>query len=214
MTTSIFPSLKQSGVVSDLSENFAFPPYSLKWRRDQLLVTFSGNSSHVHLPSLNSEEQLVNCLKHSTVNLVNIDSKLGVSTLKFWANACDKANKPIFVRPFNKHESLTIGDDTLVLWERTVNIFLALIFLSLLSPLIGVIVLLMLLKSPTSIFKYEWCIGKKGKLFRLVNFDDNLEQNLPMLSLGMTKLRLHRLPELFNILRGETSLFNPRHSKI
>ncbi|MEB3147941.1 MAG: heterocyst development glycosyltransferase HepC [Sphaerospermopsis sp.] len=212
MTTSIFPSLKQSAVVSDLSENFTCSSYSLKWRRDQLLVTFSGHSSQVHLPSLNNEEQLVNCLKHSTVNLVSIDSKLGRTTLKFWANACEKANKPIFVRPVNKN--YRIADDILELWERTINIFVALIFLSLFSPLIGFLVLLMLWKSPGSIFNYEWCIGKKGKLFRLVNFDHNLQQNIPILSLGMTKLRLHRLPELFNILRGEASLFNSKYCKL
>jgi len=212
MTTSIFPSLQQSGVLSDLSENFAFPSYSLKWRRDQLLVTSSRNSSPIHLPSLNNEQQLINCLKHSTVNLVTIDSKLGNSTLKFWANACEKANKPIFIRPVNKN--YRIADDILELWERTINIFVALIFLSLFSPLIGFLVLLMLWKSPGSIFNYEWCIGKKGKLFRLVNFDHNLQQNIPILSLGMTKLRLHRLPELFNILRGEASLFNSKYCKL
>lgn len=214
MTTSIFPSLQPSSVVSDLSENFAFPSYSLKWRRNQLLVTSSRNYSQIHLPSLNNEQQLINCLKHSTVNLVTIDSKLGTPTLKFWANACEKANKPIYIRPVNKNQPLTIGEDILGILERTINIFLALFFLSLFSPLIGVIVLLMLLKSPESIFKYEWCTGKKGKLFRLVNFNHNLQQNLPISSLGMRKLRLYRLPELFNILRGETSLFNSKHSKL
>ena len=125
-----------------------------------------------------------------------------------------EANKPIFIRPVNKNQTLTIGDDILGILERTINIFLALFFLSLFSPLIGFIVLLMLLKSPGSIFKYEWCIGKKGKLFRLVNFDHNLQKNLPISSLGMRNLRLHRLPELFNILRGETSLFSSQYSKL
>ncbi len=62
-----------------------------------LLVKQLGRVKQPYLPALDSKRSLVKCLQHSPVSLVSIDPKLGEALLRFWADACQEAQKPIFL---------------------------------------------------------------------------------------------------------------------
>ncbi|MDB9484428.1 sugar transferase, partial [Dolichospermum circinale CS-537/05] len=97
MPTSVISNLNNNSIIPQHSENISSLSCTLKWRRGQLLVKSSGKLPHPYLASLENQQSLIECLKHSPVTLVSIDPKIGDSLLRLWADACQKANKPIFM---------------------------------------------------------------------------------------------------------------------
>lgn len=74
----------------------------LKWRQGQLWVSKAKQLGMPYLPSLENEQWFLDCLKHSPVERVCIDPELGEAGIKLWADACEQANKPVFLQvPFN-----------------------------------------------------------------------------------------------------------------
>lgn len=188
-------------------------PCQLQWRQGQLLVKLSQDVKHLYLPSLESQQWLVQCLKHSPVEMVCIDTNLGAVTLKHWANACKQAKKPLFLRgtvpqKWNRKSSKLSGYIKLIDW------FAALLLLMVLSPImLAVVILQMYVYSPKTIFSREWCVGARGKLFQSLRFrTTEVEHNSRTSPLGhwISKYNIHKLPQLFNILRGEMSLLGQR----
>jgi lipopolysaccharide/colanic/teichoic acid biosynthesis glycosyltransferase len=208
------------------------PHCTLKWRQGQLLVNLEQQPLQRHLPSLNSEQWLVKCLKHSPVRLVRIDPAVGKVSLKLWAEACEQANKPIFLRLPTTHAlSSKRCPKSWWLLKRLVDWSAAALLLLVLSPVMLGIVCLMRVYSPGPILLRQWCVGERGKLFRLLKFRTMVmnaqtldrevmgnqkslqksEANTSITPLGrwMRKYSLDRLPGLFNILQGEMSLVGP-----
>ena len=188
-------------------------PCQLQWRQGQLLVKLSQDVKQLYLPSLENQQWLVQCLKHSPVEMVCIDTNLGAVTLKRWANACKQAKKPVFLRgtvpqKWNRKSSKVSGYTKLIDW------FAALLLLMALSPImLTVVILQMYAYSPKSIFSREWCVGAQGKLFESIQFrTTEVEHNSRTTPLGhwISKYNIHKLPQLFNILRGEMSLLGQR----
>lgn len=204
---------------------------TLKWRQGQLLVSLEQQGEQPHLPSLESKQWLVNCLKHSPVRLIRIDPALGEASLKFWADACEQAGKAVFLRlpaPFNRQRRPRS------LWwlQRLINLIAAALLLVLLSPVMLGLVCLTRVQSKEPIFLRYWCVGERGRLFRLFKFRTMVvntqkqepevinnqislpkdEDRLYITPLGrwMQKSSLDQLPQLFNVLRGEMSLLGPR----
>jgi lipopolysaccharide/colanic/teichoic acid biosynthesis glycosyltransferase len=76
-------------------------------------------------------------------------------------------------------------------------------------PVILATAILIYIYSPGAIFSRQWHIGSRGKLFRLLKFrttvvnDDFRSAWLVGL---MCKYNVDKLPELFNVLRGDISL--------
>ncbi|NMG06936.1 heterocyst development glycosyltransferase HepC [Brasilonema sp. UFV-L1] len=145
---------------------------TLQWRQGQLLVRPIGVIKQPYMPSLDRKESLVECLKHSPTNLVRIDPKLGEARLKFWADACEKANKPIFLRiPSSEKHSKSV--DSVLWWlKRLTDWLTALIFLLAVSPIMLGLILLMRVSSPkeNSLFSSQWCVGERGRLFKVFKF--------------------------------------------
>ncbi|NJM70290.1 MAG: sugar transferase [Scytonema sp. RU_4_4] len=239
MTTSIIPTLQNYYSVKQQQDNPS-QYCTLQWRQGQLLVMLPGVIKQPYMPSMDKKESLVECLKHSPANLIRIDPKLGEARLKFWADACEEANKPIFLRiPSSDKQSKPV--DSALWWlKRLTDWITALIFLLTVSPIMLGLILLMCISSPEPklLFSCQWRVGERGRLFKVFKFrtttlskkairdeaitqsttlayQDNLcdgenSQNLTTLGRWMRKYGLDNLPQLLNVLRGEMSLTGVR----
>jgi lipopolysaccharide/colanic/teichoic acid biosynthesis glycosyltransferase len=202
MTSVIVSTVENYDLVAPQNQIHSLSHYKLQWRRGQLLVKCAHKLTQPYLPSLNDEKLLVNCLKHSPVNLVSIDGKLGETWLKFWAEACEKAHKPIFLsRPI--HRKLPKSSN----WcGKLIDWILAFVFLLLTSPVMLGLVILMKINSSEPLFTYEWRVGEKGKLFRAIKFCTTSQNNFKFLRVWLNTSALNHFSKLWNVLRGEMSL--------
>ncbi|SRR5579883_907832 len=225
MTTSIIPAFKKTYYnVTQQDHEYPAPYCTLQWRRGQLLVKSPGYVQQPYLPALDTEQSLVECLRHSPVHLVRIDPKLGAAKLRLWADACLQAKKPIFLH-IPSADKLSKSNNPLLWWlTRFVNWLTALVFLLFLSPVMLGLVLLIQLYSLGPTFSQEWHIGERGKLFRIIKFRTTTVaketlmsedgQNLTPLGRWMRKYGLDNLPMLLNVLRGEMSFTGLRSSTL
>ncbi|MBK1986700.1 sugar transferase [Sphaerospermopsis aphanizomenoides BCCUSP55] len=208
MTTSIVPNLHST--TPKPHQNYHSQYCTLQWRRGQLLVKPPSDFQQPYLPSLDNEQLLVECLKNSPVNVVTIDPKLGYAALRFWADACQQANKPIFLSMACRNQFSTLSQPVLIVIQRLIDWILALSLLLLISPLMLGLIVIMRLQSFDLLFTYKWHIGERGKLFRAINFCTTRNNHSPRLGLWMRKYGLDNLPKLFNVLCGEMSLIKYR----
>ncbi|XZO01118.1 MAG: heterocyst development glycosyltransferase HepC [Microcoleus sp.] len=180
----------------------------LKWRQGILFVSLGQQAKHPYISAFETEQQLVECLKQSPVRLVCLHPSLGEATLKLWANACEQAHKPVFLRrtiqkKFQKQSQLSPQPKQ---WMDSIAAFFWLI---LLIPIILATSILIYLYSPEPIFPKQWYIGTRGKFFRLLKFPTrvaNDDSRATLLIRWMCKYNVDKLPQLFNVLRGEISL--------
>ena len=186
----------------------------LQWRQGQLLVKFGQDFQQLPLHSLECEQHLVECLKNSPVRFVRLDPRLGEIALEYWANACEKAQKPAFLLQETVTKKLPkkpghFGGSLL----RIIDWIAALLLLIGLSPVTLAVMALLYTYSPKTIFSHRWKIGLRGKLFRAITFDisqSNSNSYSTPLGRWMRKYRLDEIPLLLNVLRGEISLFGSR----
>ncbi|MDZ7995916.1 MAG: heterocyst development glycosyltransferase HepC [Nostoc sp. EfeVER01] len=203
MTTSIIPTLENLyDVTQSHQDNRGY--CTLQWRRGKLLVKPLGGMKQPYLASLDNKRSLVECLQHSPVSLVSIDPKLGETLLKFWADACEAAQKPIFLSiPASKK----LPNQPLRQLQRVIDWIAAFVLLLLVSPVMLGLIVLMQVYSPGPLFCHEWRVGERGKLFQAMSFCNH--NNTP-LGRWMGKYNLDNLPQLFNVLRGDMSLTGSR----
>lgn len=208
------------------------PSYALKWRRAKLLVTPTSTIEQPYVSLLENEEGLVERLKNSPVKLVRMDRDLGENLLKQWADASRKANKSVYLQMPSTYGLPTKSKPFSWLIKRVCDWISAAAILTVLSPVMLGVALLMKIYSPGPIFFWQWRVGERGRLFRICKFrtmNVNAEklhhqvmgdqkglhkhQNDPRVTpLGrlMRKYSIDELPQLFNVLRGEMSLVGPR----
>ena len=201
------------------------PQYMLQWRQGQLLVRLCQDAKQPYLPCIENDQELARCLKHSPVELVRIDAAVGEAEVQRWADACEQANKPMFLwgaiakkmsRPRQSGLSWWVKRLNALSWwvKRLIDWMAALLLLIVLSPVMLAVAALMYLYSRGEIFSLRWHVGARGKLFRVFKFctkevtcDDS--RTTP-LGRWIYKYSLDELPRLFNVLRGEMSLLGPR----
>jgi len=209
MTTSTLSSLNIYSSVEQQHSNNYLPHCILKWRQGMLFVSLGQQTKQPYISAFETEQQLVECLKKSPVRLVCLHPTLGEATLKLWADACEQANKPVFLRrtiqqkKFHKQSQLSPQPKE---WIDSIAVFL---FVLLLSPIILVTGILSYLYSPERVFPKQWYIGTEGKFFRLLKFPTtvaNDDSRTTRLIRWMCKYNVDKLPQLFNVLRGEISL--------
>jgi hypothetical protein len=149
------------------------------------------------------------------VELVRIDTALGEAEVQRWADACEQAKKPMFLwGAIAKKMPKPRPSDRSWWVKRLIDWIAALLLLIVLSPVMLAVGALMYLYSHGEIFSLTWHVGARGKLFRVfkfctkeVTFDDS--RTTPR-GHWMYRYRLDELPRLFNVLRGEMSLVEPR----
>jgi lipopolysaccharide/colanic/teichoic acid biosynthesis glycosyltransferase len=216
MTTSIIPTFENSYTVSRQHQDEPSNYCTLQWRRGQLLVKLPGLVKQPYLSSLDKEESLVECLKHSPVSLVRIDPKLGQEKLLFWATACEQASKPIFLHIPSAKQPAKFNSPFLASLKRITEWLAALVLLLAVSPILLGLGCIMRVYSPGPLFSREWHVGERGRLFQIMKFcttngvdEAENEQNITPLGGWMRKSGLDNLPQLLNVLRGEMSLIGP-----
>ncbi|MFH7030267.1 MAG: heterocyst development glycosyltransferase HepC [Heteroscytonema crispum UTEX LB 1556] len=232
MTSSIIPTLENYYTVAEQDEDNRSPYCMLQWRRSQLLVKPPKLLKQPYLSSLEREELLADCLKHSLINLVRIDPKLGEARLTIWAEACEQASKSIFLHIPSADRLPKQNSFIFKRLNRLIDWIAALVLLLAVSPVMLSLVWLMHVYLPGPLFSREWHVGERGKLFRVIKFRTTVEnkktlgneqiayqnglsekkneQNVTLLGRWMQKYGLDNLPQLLNVLRGEMSLVGPR----
>jgi len=193
-------------------QNARSPQCKLQWRQGQLLVRLSEGFEQPYLAGVESEQGIARCLTHSPVRLVRIDATLGEAALKRWIKACEQANKPMFLRGTVARNRLG-KQSKLSWWVKLIDWIAAFLLAFLLSPvMLAIVVLLQYVYSSGAIFSPEWRVGLRGKLFKALYFRTREVDDSRTIPLGrwMCKYSLDKLPLLFNILRGEMSLVEPR----
>ncbi|NEP60427.1 MAG: sugar transferase [Symploca sp. SIO2G7] len=195
---------------------------SLKWRQKLLWVSYIEQLQQPYLPSLDNEEWLANCLKHSRMQVVCVEPKLGEARLKLLADACEQAHKQIFLRiPLNRE--VPRKQQPVRWWlKRMIEWSIAALLLLVLSPVILGLMLLMRIFSAEPVFSRQWRVGERGKLFRIFKFrtmtvDAKTRQQyqgkdkdyFTPLGRWLNQYHLDGLPQLVNVLRGEIKLFGP-----
>src|SRR6476469_8491401 len=210
MTISAVSNLNIYSSVEQQHSNNYLPHCILKWRQGKLFVSLGQQTTQLYISAFETEQQLVECLKPSPVRLVSLHSNLGEATLKLWADACEQANKPVFIRgriqkTFQKPSQLSVQRQQSI---DSIATFFLLVFV---SPVLLVTAILMYFYSREPICPKQWYIGTGGKLFRLVKFPTRLaNQNsgtTPLIR-WMCKYNLDKLPQLLNVLRSDISLSN------
>lgn len=208
MTNSTLSNFNIYSSVEQQHSNNYLPHCILKWRQGQLFVSLGQQTKQPYISAFETEQQLVECLKPSPVRLVRLHPNLGEATLKLWADACEQANKPVFLRgtlqkTFQKQSLLSPQPKQ---WMDSIAAFLLLL---LLSPIILATSILIYLYPPEPIFPKQWYIGTGGKFFRLLKFPrkvTNQDSGTTPLIPWVCKYNLDKLPQLLNVLRGEISL--------
>jgi len=183
---------------------------TLQWRRGQLLVKSPGKVKQPYLPALENQQLLVNCLQHSPVNLVSVDPKIGETWVKFWADACKEAHKPMFLCGSSENLMFKQNSQPWGWLLRLIDWIAALVMLLLLTPVMVILLLLLQISSPESLFSREWYVGERGKLFQAIKFSTTTKCGITPLGSWMRKYGLDNLPKLLNVLRGEMSLIKSR----
>ncbi len=220
MTTSVLPVRHERHIFNQQNKHTQTPYCNLLWRRGQLLVIPGGALKQPYLCILDRKESLVECLQHSPVNLVRIDPRLGEVKVRLWADVCEQAHKPIYLRiPSNNNIHKSRGISLLRWIKRLTERLTALILMLIFSPLILGIIFWIQPHAPQSLFSHEWHVGERGKLFRKFKLcittahNKNAEyqsNKIMLLANWITKYGLEKLPQLFNVCRGEMGLFGPQ----
>ena len=100
--------------------------------------------------------------------------------------------------------------------RRLADLVVACVVLAATLPLALLIALAIKCEGPGPIFERQTCIGRGGRRFEMLKFRTTVadrDHNVPVWARKTTQigefLRIDRLRQLFNVLRGEISLVDP-----
>ena len=106
--------------------------------------------------------------------------------------------------------------------KRITDLITAMVGMIILSPVYGLLALMIKIRMPGPIFFRQQRVGKNAKHFRMVKFRTMTvshggntisvkgESRITPLGAFLRKYKLDELPELWNILKGDMSLVGPR----
>lgn len=201
--------------VSDLASNPLntedMPSCRLKWRHKYLWVKPSKGNEQSVLPPLRNDQWLVECLQHSAVQAVCLDSHLEKSLIYRWISACEAANQSVLLRLPRIPQ---FADFKMVRpwWSRVFDQTIAAVTLLLTLPLIVGFFLLSLGVLKHFYVSKKWYVGEYGRLVRAYSFATH-EPSCSKQSLSSAlaaafdqRHKLNSILKMVNVLRGETAL--------
>ena len=172
---------------------------TLKWRDRKLMVGSAnpGESDSLHLNDFN---RLVECLKHSPVQMVKLSPELNSESIIWWANACGKAEKICYVNAPSISELSINGNRAIKLVSKVLRRSTALSALIVSSPLLLLVAMLSKREIGNEL-NQKWAIGDRGKLFQTWVWNGSGSGQLPALQMQLSKL--------IHITRGEMTFRSP-----
>ncbi|MEO1067531.1 MAG: heterocyst development glycosyltransferase HepC [Cyanobacteria bacterium J06638_6] len=185
----------------------------LLWRQGRLWVVPPSTSPYqISLPALAQPEWFQSCLERSKAEAVVIDPQLGSEVMSFWAQACHQTGKPLYLR-LPTMRTLPAKQDTWA-WRTkcTLERIIGLALLVLFSPVMALFAIGINLQDGGPACQYSWCIGQRGRVFRMAQFRRTSIKTGETTSLGLwlELTRLDRLPRLFNLVRGDITLIGTK----
>jgi lipopolysaccharide/colanic/teichoic acid biosynthesis glycosyltransferase len=204
----------------------------LRWKLGKLFVS-QDTHKNINLGPLENLQWLTNCLNHSSTQAVCIDLELENNVIELWATACKESKKPIFIKvpPISSTPPQALAPFRWMV-KRVVDRLIAALLIIFTSPLIILVISLIRVKSNKPIFSYQWCVGRRGRLFRTIRFrivsehlenkynqitkslneSSNLLDDSPISRLGywIRRYDLDLLIQLVNVLQGDMSIMGPR----
>ncbi|MFM2311631.1 MAG: hypothetical protein RLZZ04_907 [Cyanobacteriota bacterium] len=212
-------------------ENY-LPTCDLKWRQKNLWVKNISGQDGYNFPALTRKQWLEKCLYNSWLKRVCIDPELGEKSIKLWADTCEQAEKPIFLRIPSNNRLASYRQSMYWKLKRFFDWLSATILLLILSPLMLLVALLIKIDTPGPVFYCQWRVGTRGQLFKIYKFrtmivDAELRHNeimkaqaglhkikddprITLIGRWLRKYSIDELPQLINVLKGEMSLVGPR----
>ncbi|MBE9139427.1 sugar transferase [Nodosilinea sp. LEGE 07088] len=185
----------------------------LLWRQGRLWVVPPSTSPYqIALPALAQPEWFQSCLDRSKAEAVVIDPCLGSEVVSFWAQACHQTGKPLYLR-LPTMRTLPVKQNawawhTKCILERIIGLVLLVLF----SPAILLFAIGLNLQDGGPVYQYSWCIGQRGRVFRMAQFRRTSIKTgqTTRLGLWLEFTRLDRLPRLVNLVRGDITLIGTK----
>ncbi|MDJ0677719.1 MAG: sugar transferase [Calothrix sp. MO_167.B42] len=150
---------------------------------------------------------------------------MGQEQLSLWANACQEVNKPIYLRIPSANIKYNISDLCKQWLQLSTNWLLAFFLFLILIPFLIPLVIWITFSGHQSLFTYEWRVGKRGKLFRVITLCaadiqqitskedlhiNNRHKYMTKFMQIMYKYGVDKFPHLLNVLRGDMMLFGSK----
>ena len=176
--------------------------FAPKWKHKKLWVKAYKNLKVVCLPTEEDKQWLVGYLSRSPIEAVCLNADLGEASLTVWADACRIARKPAFLRLPSRIKKFPSRKGLRRRLRQSLDWAIALALLLVLSPLILGLMILIRSRSHQPTLIREWCVGDRGKIFQLLTLNTTLPWGL------------RKLPNLVNVLRGETNLWQADHFRL
>jgi lipopolysaccharide/colanic/teichoic acid biosynthesis glycosyltransferase len=233
LTTVDSLSLEFPAIINESKEQlFPLLGCQIQCRQRKLWVTPASNPRQFTVSMGVGTAWLQWCLHYPPLQAICLNSQLGEMGLKQWANWSQSAGKPCFLRLPKLSQIPQKQKPWQWRCKRVFDWMVAAILLTLFSPLMLILMVLILIDSPGPIFFKQWRVGYRGQLFQIIKFRSmkiNAEQyhhqvmgnqsglhkhhadpRVTALGYWLRKYSLDELPQLINVLRGEMSLVGPR----
>ena len=205
---------------------------TLLWEEDSLIIKPRSSSMEPEIPALKNKAWVRDCLRRSPVKRVYLDPKLEAPMFKAWADICNATQKQVYLRVPSSPDLPQMRQPKLWRVKRLADWLAAALLWVVLSPLTGLLAILIRFDSPGPILFRQWRVGYQGRLFEIYKFRSmeidaevqhhrvmgnqpglhKLERDPRVTPVGrwLRKFSLDELPQLLNVLKGEMSLVGPR----